>query len=52
MPNYYYTENPDVDHAEQCWDFTLLDQTLTFITDNGVFSKNTVDYGSLLQQKF
>ena len=46
MPNYYYTENPDVDHAEQSWDFTLLDQTLTFITDNGVFSKNTVDYGS------
>ncbi|KRL38915.1 class I SAM-dependent methyltransferase [Liquorilactobacillus uvarum] len=48
MTNYYYSKNPDVKHDEQTWDFELLGNKLTFITDNGVFSKRTVDFGSRL----
>ncbi|USS88716.1 class I SAM-dependent methyltransferase [Fructilactobacillus cliffordii] len=46
MSNFYYTPNPDVIHDEKEWDFTIKGQTLHFISDNGVFSKRTVDYGS------
>ncbi|MEJ6400227.1 class I SAM-dependent methyltransferase [Nicoliella lavandulae] len=46
MTEYYYTPNPDVKHEEQNWNFELLGNQLTFTTDNGVFSKRTVDYGS------
>ncbi|KRL02871.1 class I SAM-dependent methyltransferase [Liquorilactobacillus capillatus] len=46
MTNYYYSKNPDVEHNEQTWNFELLGSNLTFITDNGVFSKRTVDFGS------
>ncbi|UQS87006.1 class I SAM-dependent methyltransferase [Nicoliella spurrieriana] len=46
MTEYYYTPNPDVEHAKQNWNFELLGNQLTFATDNGVFSKRTVDYGS------
>ncbi|MCP0886391.1 class I SAM-dependent methyltransferase [Ligilactobacillus sp. WILCCON 0076] len=46
MTNYYYTKNPDVEHDEKKWDFTLLGNKLHFITDNGVFSKRRVDFGS------
>ncbi|MBW1605988.1 class I SAM-dependent methyltransferase [Lactobacillus sp. Sy-1] len=46
MTEYYYTPNPDVKHQEQSWNFDLLGNQFTFTTDNGVFSKRTVDYGS------
>ena len=46
MTNYYYTENPDVVHDEKVWNFTLLGNDLTFTTDNGVFSKSRVDFGT------
>ncbi|KRN88474.1 class I SAM-dependent methyltransferase [Ligilactobacillus ceti] len=46
MTNYYYTKNPDVQHEEKNWEFNLLGHEFRFVTDNGVFSKNTVDYGS------
>ncbi|WP_429970611.1 class I SAM-dependent methyltransferase [Fructilactobacillus sp. Tb1] len=46
MNNFYYTENPDVQHDEKNWEYSLLGNTLRFVSDNGVFSKNTVDYGS------
>lgn len=46
MTNYYYSKNPDVVHQESSWDFTLLGQPMHFVTDNGVFSKRTVDFGS------
>lgn len=46
LTNYYYSENPDVVHQERQWNFNLLDNELRFITDNGVFSKRTVDFGS------
>lgn len=46
MANYYYSKNPDVVHDQQEWEFTLRGQALTFVTDNGVFSKRTVDFGT------
>ena len=46
MTNYYYTKNPDVEHNEQNFNFTLLGNELNFTTDNGVFSKRRVDFGS------
>lgn len=46
MNNHYYTQNPDVVHDRKTWAFNLLGHELHFITDNGVFSKTTVDYGS------
>ncbi|PWF99386.1 class I SAM-dependent methyltransferase [Levilactobacillus bambusae] len=46
MTNHYYTQNPDVQHDEIQWSFNLLGHNLLFTTDNGVFSKKRVDYGS------
>lgn len=46
MAEHYYTHNPDVAHEEKHFEFTLLGNTLRFITDNGVFSKRTIDFGS------
>lgn len=46
MNNHYYTENPNVIHDEKIWNFELLHHKITFTTDNGVFSKQTVDYGT------
>ncbi len=44
--NYYYSKNPDVKHEERKFDFRLLGFDFKFVTDNGVFSKNTIDFGS------
>lgn len=46
MTDYYYSKNPEVEHAEKNWMFELRGFNFKFTTDNGVFSKNTVDYGS------
>lgn len=46
MTNYYYSENPDIEHQERKWNFNLLGNEFRFVTDNGVFSKRTVDFGS------
>ncbi|KRM90455.1 class I SAM-dependent methyltransferase [Liquorilactobacillus cacaonum] len=46
MENYYYSKNPEVKHEEKKWDFQILGNKINFVTDNGVFSKTTVDYGS------
>nr|WP_010581447.1 hypothetical protein [Liquorilactobacillus vini] len=48
MTDYYYSQNPSASHHEQEWTFDLLGNTFYFTTDNGVFSKNTVDFGSEL----
>ncbi|KIS03263.1 class I SAM-dependent methyltransferase [Paucilactobacillus wasatchensis] len=46
MNNHYYTQNPDVLHEKKQWQFNLRDQEMQFVTDNGVFSKHSVDFGS------
>ncbi|WP_461214402.1 class I SAM-dependent methyltransferase [Lacticaseibacillus sp. GG6-2] len=44
--NQYFTNDPDLAHDEHSFDFTLAGNNLHFTSDNGVFSKHTVDYGS------
>ena len=46
MTNHYYTENPESTHDREEWSFDLAGRTFRFITDSGVFSKKSVDYGS------
>ncbi|MBO0441425.1 class I SAM-dependent methyltransferase [Candidatus Enterococcus ikei] len=46
MNNHYYTENPDLAHDLEQWSFELRGKEFQFLTDSGVFSRNTVDFGS------
>ena len=48
MTNHYYTKNPDSISQQKHWTYRLKGNTLSFTSDNGVFSKNTVDFGSEL----
>ncbi|MDR3241900.1 MAG: class I SAM-dependent methyltransferase [Lactobacillaceae bacterium] len=43
---HYYTQNPTIEHDEHTWEFALLGRTFKFTTDAGVFSKQTVDFGT------
>ncbi|AQY49871.1 hypothetical protein PWEIH_05789 [Listeria weihenstephanensis FSL R9-0317] len=45
---HYYTKNSDLDHNRKTWNFELRGNTIKFISDAGVFSKTTVDFGSRL----
>lgn len=45
---HYYTKNSDLDHNRKTWDFELRGASIKFISDAGVFSKTTVDFGSRL----
>ncbi|UQS84329.1 class I SAM-dependent methyltransferase [Bombilactobacillus thymidiniphilus] len=46
MAEQYFTSQPTTDHAYQNFTFNLRQQELQFTTDSGVFSKQTVDYGT------
>ncbi|HFL0178184.1 TPA: methyltransferase, partial [Enterococcus faecium] len=46
MTNHYYSERPDTAHDFEQWAFELKGRTFQFVTDSGVFSRETVDYGS------
>jgi 16S rRNA (guanine1207-N2)-methyltransferase len=46
MTNHYYTNNLDIESEIKKLKFKLLNNELTFYTDNGVFSKGTIDYGT------
>lgn len=46
MSDHYYTKNPSAKHAQKSWNFSLYGHEFLFDTDSGVFSKNTVDFGS------
>ncbi|MFC4405020.1 class I SAM-dependent methyltransferase [Gracilibacillus xinjiangensis] len=46
MVDQYFSKNPDAISERKSWTYTLKDQLYTFTTDNGVFSKSEVDYGS------
>lgn len=48
MAEHYYSRTQKVDSDPKFWSFTLKDHTLRFKTDNGVFSKKEVDFGSRL----
>lgn len=46
MGEHYYTNQPSTEHHLQKFDATLRGREFIFVTDSGVFSKNTIDYGS------
>ncbi|WP_090991259.1 class I SAM-dependent methyltransferase [Bacillus sp. OV322] len=48
MSDHYYSQNPDVESNPKFWDDTLRGRKLRFKSDNGVFSKNDIDFGSRL----
>ena len=48
MANHYYTKKPDSISQQKHWTYRLKGNTLSFTSDNGVFSKHTVDFGSEL----
>ena len=48
MSNHYYTKNPETESKEASWTFPLRGREFRFISDSGVFSKRTVDFGSHL----
>ncbi|UFJ40644.1 class I SAM-dependent methyltransferase [Brevibacillus humidisoli] len=48
MTNHYYSNRPDIPHDERSFTFTLRGYSLRFLTDAGVFSRERIDFGSLL----
>lgn len=46
MTNHYYTNQPESPHKLDEWSYQLKGKTFHFLTDSGVFSKKTVDFGS------
>ncbi|WP_301358508.1 class I SAM-dependent methyltransferase [Enterococcus spodopteracolus] len=46
MTNHYYSEHPETAHEFDEWSFELRGKIFQFVTDSGVFSRETVDYGS------
>jgi 16S rRNA (guanine1207-N2)-methyltransferase len=48
LSEHYYSRTQKVESEPKYWDFTLRSQLFRFKTDNGVFSKKEVDFGSRL----
>ncbi|WP_026693313.1 class I SAM-dependent methyltransferase [Peribacillus kribbensis] len=48
MSEHYYTQSPNTESNPQYWPYTLRNKEFKFKTDNGVFSKKEVDFGSRL----
>ncbi|BAM46246.1 class I SAM-dependent methyltransferase [Amphibacillus xylanus] len=46
MSEQYFTQHPQSKSNPKTWTYELRNQVLTFTSDTGVFSKNTVDFGS------
>lgn len=46
MTNHYYFDQPMNTHNFEQWSFALKGRMFQFVTDSGVFSRKTVDYGS------
>lgn len=46
VSDHYYTSNPATPHERRKLVTTIANQTLTLYSDAGVFSKNSVDFGS------
>lgn len=48
MSEHYYSREQKVESRPNFWEYTLKNHLLKFKTDNGVFSKREVDFGSKL----
>ena len=49
--NHYYTDNKDLDSDQKEFEYYFDNEVFRFTTDNGVFSKKSVDYGSYILVK-
>lgn len=45
---HYYTNNKDLNSKPKEFDYYFYNEVFYFITDNGVFSKKNIDYGSYI----
>ncbi|MFB5284561.1 class I SAM-dependent methyltransferase [Peribacillus sp. Hz7] len=48
MTEHYYSNKPGVESNPKFWDYTLRGRSFRFKSDNGVFSKSDIDFGSRL----
>lgn len=48
MSEHYFSQNPHSKSSPKTWNYQLKDREYRFFSDAGVFSKNTVDFGSRL----
>ena len=48
MSDHYFTNKPQTASETAAWTYTLRGKEFKFVTDAGVFSKKTVDFGSRL----
>ena len=48
MSDHYFTNRPQKASETSAWTYTLRGKEFKFVTDTGVFSKKTVDFGSRL----
>lgn len=48
MSDHYFSNNPNTVSETAAWTYTLRGREFKFVTDAGVFSKKTVDFGSRL----
>ncbi|WP_040203222.1 class I SAM-dependent methyltransferase [Neobacillus jeddahensis] len=48
MTEHYYSQTQNVESDPKYWNYTLRQYSFRFKTDNGVFSKREVDFGSRL----
>lgn len=48
MSDHYYSRNPKSSHVTQTWEDKLLGHSFTFTSGAGVFSKQSIDYGTRL----
>ncbi|MFD1418965.1 class I SAM-dependent methyltransferase [Companilactobacillus keshanensis] len=46
MANQYFENSTDLEHELKKFDFTLRGHNLAFTSDSGVFSRQTIDFGS------
>ena len=46
--NHYFTNNDNLKSNRRIINYTLNSTSFEFVSDNGVFSKNKIDYGSIL----
>ena len=44
--NHYFSENPEIKSNKRNINYTINNKKFEFTTDNGVFSKTKVDYGT------
>jgi len=49
--SHYYTDNKDLDSDRKEFEYYFDNEVFRFTTDNGVFSKKSVDYGSYILVK-